>query len=162
MLRNGKSSAVQYWCPDTAGMHPRTCENDWEGFENAGSSFRRVVAAGTLLSAGRMGIYGMAFLRNVILARLLSKANFWSGGDVWDDSLDVGVGHSNVVPPATHPVKNGDSVREQANAHGLQLLLGLASALLESLCVPLAVAFGARNQAWAFAALAVVPFCKVS
>lgn len=116
--------------------------------------------AGTL-AAARACSYALSFLRNLILARSLSKADF---GLVALFSVTVS------LLEVTGKFSFGQLIVQSANgndrgfvatAQGVQLVVGVASMLtFVMISGPMAEMCGVPTAKWAFAALAVVPLGK--
>jgi len=111
-----------------------------------------------VLSGGQSIAYALSFSRNIILARLLSKADFGLAATfalavaMMDLSNRIALGRQVVQ------AEDGDSVTFLRTAHTFQLLAGIISAgALLLLSVPMSHLFKVPDKAWAFALLALVP-----
>jgi O-antigen/teichoic acid export membrane protein len=113
------------------------------------------------LTVGQCAAYGLSFVRNIILARMLTRADF---GLAAAFGMTIGLlelagrmsfGQQVVQSP------EGDSEEFQSTSQAFQFIAGTASALLmAALSAPLAHLFKAPGAAWAFALLALVPLLK--
>jgi O-antigen/teichoic acid export membrane protein len=122
---------------------------------------RKILKGAALLTAGRIASFALSFIRNLILARVLAKADYGlAAAFAMMVSLLEVAGRISLNQQMIQS-KDGNSERFQYTAHTVQFLAGLFSViLLACLCVPMARGFGVPEAAWAFAWLASVPFCK--
>ncbi len=103
----------------------------------------------------------MSFVRNLILARLLTKADFGLAA-----ALSVAVSLLEFVSRMSLgkqivQANDGDLPEFQMTAHSFQVSVGIVSALLIILSAyPMALAFGVSGLTWAFAIIAVVPLAR--
>ncbi|HWB01664.1 MAG TPA: oligosaccharide flippase family protein [Verrucomicrobiales bacterium] len=111
-----------------------------------------------LLSAGEAVIYGASFVRNMILARLLTKADFGTAAafamviTLLEFTNKLGISRFVIRD------KEGAQADFIATAHLMQFVTGVISALLIAVAaVPLANLFGLENHRWTMVVLAVVP-----
>jgi len=125
------------------------------------SESNKLLRGTVVLTIGRVTGYGLSFVRNLILARLLSKVDyglaavFGMAMTLLEVSGRMGFGMQIIQSKA------GGDGNFQASAHALQFFGGLCSAcLIAGLSVPMARLFGVPSTSWAFAALAVVPLCQ--
>lgn len=102
--------------------------------------------------------YGCSFARNLILARLLTKADFGVAAtcsmaiSLLEMSSKLGLGKQIVQS------EHGDDANFQKTTQSFLLLSGaLSSIILAVSAWPLAIAFGIPNAAVAFAALSIIP-----
>lgn len=125
-------------------------------------SLRHKLLSGALvLSVGRVGIYGFSFLRNLILARLLTKADYGLAASFGMAVSLLELTGKLAVDSQIIQAKDGNDPEFQASAHAFKLLAGVISAVLIAACaVPMAGAFGVPQARWAFAALGLVPLLK--
>jgi O-antigen/teichoic acid export membrane protein len=113
---------------------------------------------GAVLTAGQAFTFGSSFVRNVILARMLSKADF--GLAV---AFAITVTMLELITRMSFSqqlVQSPDGERDDfmSTMHACQILAGLVSSvLIASMALPLAHAFGVPDAVWAFASLALVP-----
>lgn len=116
-----------------------------------------------LLTAGQIGTYGLSFARNLILARLLTKADFGLAS-----ALAMAVSLLELVTRMSFgtqviQAREGEEPRFQGAAHTVQLSTGFISALLVLAgAYPMAHTFGVPELTWAFASLALVPLARGS
>jgi len=113
----------------------------------------QVVKGSMLLGSGQLISYGCSFVRNMIFARMLSKADFGiaaaigMGITVFELAGKLSIGQQVVQ------AKDGDNERFQATAQCCQFIAGCWSALLIFICGgPLARLFKVSDTAWAFSA----------
>jgi O-antigen/teichoic acid export membrane protein len=111
-----------------------------------------------VLTASEAVIYGASFVRNMILARLLTKADFGTAAafamviSLLEFTSKLGI--------SRFVIRDREGGRPDfiAAAHLMQLGTGIVGALLIALAsVPLAGLFGLEDQRWAMLALATVP-----
>lgn len=114
-----------------------------------------------MLTVGQIGSYGLSFIRNVILARTLSKADFGLAAlfaltiTFLEIAGRMSFGQQNIQS------KDGGTPEFQATSHAFQFILSSCGAVLILLCsYPLARAMHVPQAAWAFATLAFVPLAR--
>jgi O-antigen/teichoic acid export membrane protein len=114
-----------------------------------------------VLTLGRLVGYGLSFLRNLILARMLAKADYGLAAVFAMATTLLEVSGSMAYGVQVVQSKYGDASGFQGSAHVLQFLGGLCSAmLLVGMSVPMAHLFKVPHASWAFALLAVVPLSQ--
>src|SRR5262245_40383824 len=115
-----------------------------------------VLKSGLKLSANQALVQGCSFLRNVIIARLVSPEDFGIAATfaityyLLDMASNIGV--------ATHVIQaeNGEDPRFQNTAQLLCFTRGLINGLIIfALAVPLSSLFGIPQAKWAFGVLAL-------
>jgi O-antigen/teichoic acid export membrane protein len=122
---------------------------------------RRLFHSTVVLTAGQVVAYGLSFLRNLILARILAKADYGLASVFAMALTLLEVGGRMAFGIQVIQSKEGDSAGFQDSAHALQFVGGVCSAvLIAGLSVPVARLFGVPQTWWAFALLAVVPLCQ--
>jgi O-antigen/teichoic acid export membrane protein len=111
----------------------------------------KVLKASSLLGSGQLISYGASFLRNVILARALTKADFGIAAalslmmSAFELSGKLSIGQQIVQ------AKDGGEAEFQATAQACQFMAGCAGALLiATLGVPMANLFKVPQAGWAF------------
>jgi O-antigen/teichoic acid export membrane protein len=110
---------------------------------------------------GQVAAYGLSFVRNLILARLLTKADFGLAA-----ALSMTISLLELVSRMAFgnqivQAREGDEPRFQAVGHAVQMTVGLASSLMViGGAYPMALAFGVPDLIWAFASLAVIPLAR--
>ena len=114
-----------------------------------------------LLTAGQAASYGLSFLRNMILARMLTKADFGLavvfGMTISMLELAGRMSFGQQIIQA----KDGDSEAFVASSHSFQFSLALVGAvLMAAFSYPLACAFKVPHLTWAFALLSLVPLAR--
>lgn len=121
----------------------------------------KVLRGTALLSFGQVAGYGLSFVRNVILARMLSKADFGLAAAFSMTVILLELCGRISFGRQIIQAKDGDSEEFQATSHSFQLVLGVVGAVLILACsYPIAHIFKAPRIAWAFACLAVVPLAR--
>lgn len=114
-----------------------------------------------VLTTGRVAGYALSFVRNLILARVLAKADYGLAAVFGMAMTLLEVGGRMSFGMQIIQSKQGDTPSFQASAHALQFVGGLCSAMLiAGTSVPMAALFGVPRAWWAFALLAVVPLCQ--
>ncbi len=113
------------------------------------------------LSGGEIASYGASFIRNVILARILTRDDF---GLVASFALTITLFEiigKMAIDSLIVQSKKGDEPEFVATCHAFQLMGGIISAgLILLMAAPLARLFGVAEATWAFAMLAFVPLCR--
>jgi O-antigen/teichoic acid export membrane protein len=125
-------------------------------------SFRRKAVHGSiLLTAGEAVIYGCSFVRNMMLARMLTKADF---GIAATFALIITLLEmSDKLGMARFIVRDKDSGNPEfiGAAHVVHFTAAILSTLVIALAAgPLSILFGVPDQKWAFALLALAPFLR--
>lgn len=122
------------------------------------STGSKVVRGAGLLTVARVTAYGLSFLRNLLVARLLTKADFGLASlfavtlSMLDFTSRMSLGSQVVQSKAGHTAVFRDT------CHAMQAVLGVASALLMLILArPAALLCGVPWATWAFAVLAVGP-----
>jgi O-antigen/teichoic acid export membrane protein len=114
-----------------------------------------------VLTLGQVASYALSFARNVILARLLTKADFGLAALFGMTLLMLEVAGRMSFGQQIIQSKNGDCESFQATSQTFQFMLSAAGAfLILLLSHPLAHAFKVPGQAWMFASLAIVPLAR--
>ena len=99
----------------------------------------RIVSGSLLTLSGSVGSYACSFIRNMILARVLSKADLGSAATLWmilglfELTAKMGIGRFVVQDP------EGDRPGFVGTMHALQALIGAASSLIILVATPFAV-----------------------
>jgi O-antigen/teichoic acid export membrane protein len=126
------------------------------------SNFSRTLLKGVaVLSLGQAVGYGLSFVRNMILARLLTKADFGLAAAL---SLTMSLlemvsqlGLNKQIVQA----REGEDLKFQEVAQTVQISTGVFSAILIIiLAYPMALAFGVPGLTWAFGSLALIPIAR--
>lgn len=120
-----------------------------------------ILKSSAILTCGRLLVYSLSFARNLILVRMLTKADF---GLAAVFGLTIGlleVAGRMAFGQQVIQSKDGNTESFLATSHTFQLIAGLSGAVLIALLsVPLAHLFEVP-QCWPFfALLACVPLCK--
>jgi O-antigen/teichoic acid export membrane protein len=122
---------------------------------------RRALGSGALIGAGQIISQGLSLVRNVVVARLVSPADFGIASTlVLTVSLiemvsDLNTGVLLVQAP------DGDDAALQGTAHSLNLLrAAISGAALLAAAWPASVAFGIPEARWAFQWLALYPLLR--
>jgi O-antigen/teichoic acid export membrane protein len=122
---------------------------------------RRGLRSGLLISAGSASISIASFLRNIVIARIISVEDFGIAATLALTASLFELGSNLAVDRLLVQSRRGGSVRMQAAAHAILLLQGLiASVSLYLLAVPIASLFELGHEAWAFQLLAVLPLSR--
>jgi O-antigen/teichoic acid export membrane protein len=122
---------------------------------------RKLLRGSLQLTLGQVASYGLSFARNIILARMLAKADFGLGAVFAMTVSLLEVAGRMSFGQQIIQSKDGDSGPFQATSHTFQFVLAAAGAcLILGLSHPAAQAFKVPGLAWAFALLAVVPFAR--
>jgi O-antigen/teichoic acid export membrane protein len=121
----------------------------------------QILKGGVNLAAGQIFIQICSFVRNVIIARLVSPADFGIAS-MFAISLSLIEMISNLAAEKLIIQDfEGDSERFQATIHCLQFVRGcLIGLLLFSIAGPLARLFGVEDARWAFQWLGSIPFIR--
>lgn len=122
---------------------------------------RRVFQGAMSLAAGQALGQGLSFVRNVIVARLLSPEDFGVAAtfaitvSLFEMLSDL------AVDKLIIQAKDGDDPRLQATAQAFQSLRGLICGLLTAaLAWPIALLFGTPEALWAYMLLGLVPLLR--
>jgi O-antigen/teichoic acid export membrane protein len=122
---------------------------------------RKLLHGTVVLTMGQVAAYGLSFLRNLILARVLAKADYGLAAVFGMALTLLEVGGRMAFGIQVIQSREGDTPAFQASAHALQFIGGVCSAvLIAGLSAPMARLFGVPRTWWAFALLAVVPLCQ--
>jgi O-antigen/teichoic acid export membrane protein len=122
---------------------------------------RKLLHGTVVLTVGQVVAYGLSFLRNLILARILAKADYGLAAVFGMALTLLEVGGRMAFGIQVIQSKEGDTTGFQDSAHALQFIGGVCSAvLIAGLSRPVAHLFGVPQTWWAFALLAVVPLCQ--
>lgn len=114
-----------------------------------------------ILTLGQVGVYGCSFLRNMILARTLSKADYGLASifAITITMLEL----ASRMSLGTQIIQSPHGTRHdfQNTSHTILAGVGLISGLtIFALAAPLAHLFGVPEATWAFMLLGVVPLFK--
>jgi O-antigen/teichoic acid export membrane protein len=122
---------------------------------------RKAVHGSLLLTLGEVAIYGSSFIRNMILARLLTKADFGVAATfslimtLLEMSDKLGIARFVIRD------KEGNDPEFIAAAHLVHFLVAALSSILILACAaPLSILFGIPDQRWAIAVLALAPLFR--
>lgn len=139
-------------------MTPVSTEANSPRPENDSATTRRgIVRSAWILGVGGVASYGLAFARNLILARVLTKADFGLAALLGTTLLLVDVASRMSFGQQIVQSPHGASKSFRDTSHAFQSLLALGGAsLVLVLGRVMAQAVDAREQGWAFEALAVV------
>ena len=125
-------------------------------------TLRSEILKGSLaLSFGQVASSGCSFLRNVVLARVLTKADFGVAATFGITVSLLEITGKMAVNRLVVQTREGDDPVFLATAHLFQAVVGLTSAaLLFSLAGPLSLVFKVPEARWAFKLLALIPLLK--
>jgi O-antigen/teichoic acid export membrane protein len=122
---------------------------------------RSFIRGGTLLSASQALTLSLAFVRNVILVRMLSVEDMGVAAllgltvALFDMMSDLNLGTMLIQ------ADDGDDPELQATGHSIMFIRAVGSAaLLLVLAWPMAALFGVPEARWAFVVLALIPLLK--
>lgn len=122
---------------------------------------RKIFRGGILLTSGRFASYALSFVRSIILARMLTKADFGLAAVFAMAVMLLEITSRMAFGQQIVQAKDGDSESFQATAHTFQFGLALVGAvLMATLSGAMASAFKVPEITWAFAAMAVVPLAR--
>lgn len=121
----------------------------------------RIAGQGALLFSGFALAQALSFVRNALLAHLLSKGDFGVAAAILlllqtiETLSDLGADRLIVQD------RDGDDARFVANAHMALVVRGIVTAvIIAALALPIARLFAIEHAAWAFATIALSPAIK--
>lgn len=121
----------------------------------------KLLRGSMILTTGQVLSYGLSFGRNIILARMLTKADFGLAAMFALTISLLEVAGRMAFGQQIVQAKSGGSETFQATSHSFQFVLATAGAvLIVIVSYPMALAFKVPSDAWAFALLAVVPLAR--
>ncbi|HOF39806.1 MAG TPA: oligosaccharide flippase family protein [Candidatus Hydrogenedentes bacterium] len=122
---------------------------------------RKVVQGSGVIMGGQVLGQGMSFVRNIIVARLISTDDFGIASTFFI-SISLFEMISNLsVDRLLVQAEDGDDPQFQATAQAFQVLRGAANALLMFLLAwPFSRLFGIPQALWAFQCIALVPLIR--
>lgn len=121
----------------------------------------KIIHGAVLMTVGQVVMYGLSFIRNLVLARMLAKADFALAALFSMAILLLELSGRMSFGTQVIQSKDGDTAEFQASAQSLMFVGGVCSAiLLIGMSIPMANIFGVPNQWWAFALLSIVPFSQ--
>jgi O-antigen/teichoic acid export membrane protein len=122
---------------------------------------RQLVGNTLLLTLGQVLNYGLSFLRNVILARTLAKADFGLAAVFGMTITLLEIAGRMSFGQQIIQAKDGASDDVLSCSHAFQFSLAMAGAILiASLSYPMACLFNVPHRMWSFSLLALIPFAK--
>jgi len=122
---------------------------------------RKIFKSSVIITSGEIVAQVCSLLRNVILARVLTKADFGVAAILGMTISIFEIGGRLSIENCLVQSKDGDKPRFMAAAHALQAMLGLVSCLLIfATAYPMAAYFKAPEAAWALQLLSVVPLIR--
>lgn len=125
------------------------------------STGKRVLKGGALLGAGQVAAQGLSLVRNAIVARLLSPADFGVAATFAMTMAFVEMASNFEPSTLLIQAKDGDESRLQDAAHAVELVRALINSLMLLLLAwPLAALFHVRQARWAFFVLSAVPLLR--
>ena len=129
--------------------------------EHERRAHRQLLKSSAILTSGRLLVYLLSFARNLILVRMLTKADF---GLAAVFGLTIGlleVAGRMAFGQQVIQTRDGDSDTFLATSHAFQMAAGMCGAVLIALMsAPLAHLFDVPDCWPYFALLACVPLCK--
>ena len=118
----------------------------------------KIWRSSAVLSLNEVVGYGCSFVRNYILARVLAKDDFGIAAMLTVTFLFLETTSKMAFGPQITSSKNGNDPQFVDTEHTVQLVFGLASALLFlALARPLAALLGVSQLVWGLQLLALVP-----
>lgn len=121
----------------------------------------KILKGSFILSVGQVASYGCAFARNIILLRILLKADYGLASAFAGAISLLEVAAKMALNTLIVQAKEGDKDDFQSTVHFFSVLAGIISAFLMVLCAkPLALWFNAPESWPAFASLALIPLLK--
>lgn len=122
---------------------------------------RKLLKGAALLAAGQVVGYTFSFARNLILARLLTKADFGLAAALSMTISLLELVSQMAFGQQTIQAREGDEPCFQAVAQAVQLAVGMISTILVLAAAhPMALALGVPGVTWAFASLVLVPLAR--
>ena len=119
---------------------------------------RHALRGSFVLTLGEVVVYGCSFVRNMILARMLSKADFGIAATFAMIVMLLEFNAKLGIPRFVVQDKSGDKPGFLATVHAVHFLAGLASALFMLVAAwPMAMLLGLEDQLPAICALALIP-----
>jgi O-antigen/teichoic acid export membrane protein len=104
---------------------------------------------------------GCGLIRNIILARILTKADFGVAATLGMTVTLLEIGGRLSIEHLLVQSDAGDEPRFMATAHLIQVILGVVSgAMILLVAAPVAQMFDVPEAAWAFRAIALVPLLR--
>jgi O-antigen/teichoic acid export membrane protein len=120
----------------------------------------KIWRSSAVLSLNEVVGFGCSFVRNYILARVLSRDDFGIAAMLTVTFLFLETTSKMAFGPQITSSKNGGDPQFVDTEHTVQLLFGVGSALVFlALAVPLAALLGVPQLAWGLQLLALVPAC---
>ncbi len=125
------------------------------------TSVRTTTKGAVLLSAAQAVAYACSFIRNALLARVLTKGDFGLAAAFGMAVTLLELSGRMSFGLQIVQSKHGDSVSFQNTSQAFQFIVGAVSVVLFALLsMPFARAFGRPDLWWGFALLAVIPLCR--
>jgi O-antigen/teichoic acid export membrane protein len=125
------------------------------------SESKKLLHGTMVLILGQVISYGLSFVRNIILARMLAKADFGLAAIFAMTLSLLEIAGRMSFGQQLIQAKDGDSAPFQATSQAFQFVLSVSGAILIlGLSHPLAHAFKMPQLTWAFASLAAVPLAR--
>ncbi len=122
---------------------------------------KKILNGFIIMTGGQTVAYALSFLRNLILARMLSRADF---GLAATFSLAVSLlefTNKFAIGQQVVQAKEGDSPAFLNTAHSFQFVTGVVSSgMLLVACLPMAYLFKVPEETWAFALIALIPLFR--
>jgi O-antigen/teichoic acid export membrane protein len=129
--------------------------------DKKGSIARKFMHGGLKLGSSQAIVQACSFLRNVILARLISTADFGIASIFGMTFYLLEMISNLATETLLVQAEDGDDPPFQATAHLIQAGRGLINAtVIFLLAMPISHLFGVPQARWAFACIALVPLTK--
>jgi O-antigen/teichoic acid export membrane protein len=121
----------------------------------------KTIKGGALLTAGQMFSQGCSFLRNVIIARLLTPADFGIAATFSMTLAFIEMISGIATDKLIIQSPDGDDEKFQSNLHLIQFARGLLNGtILLGIASPMATLFGVPEAKWAFQCISIVPVLR--
>lgn len=126
-----------------------------------GVNHRKIIGGSLVLSLGEALGYGASFIRNMLLARMLTRADFGVAASFALVIALLELAGKMAIGQLVVQDRDGDRPQFLATAQLIQFLAGLSSSLvILGGAGSLASLLGVQERAWAFRWLAILPLCK--
>lgn len=121
----------------------------------------RMLKGGASLGLGQVAGQGLALLRNALVARLVTRADYGIANALFVTVLMLELLSDLAADRLLIQAQDGDEPRFQATAHLWQFVRGVVSAtLIFAFSWPLAWLFDVPDAQWAFCCIALVPLIR--
>lgn len=122
---------------------------------------KKILSSFIIVTGGQVISYVLSFLRNLILARMLTRADFGLAATFSLAMSLLEFTNKFAIGQQVVQAKEGESPVFLNTAHSFQLVTGIiSSALLLVACLPMAYLFKVPDKTWAFALVAIIPLFR--